>query len=194
MKKKLKQYSRLIPLILYPYTYLIVLVIFFISNLDENGISILYWLGIIYNIYVLCLSIYHSITVVRKQIPARDAASTNLLVKTLQIPSYIFHCLMLFIGMAMGIWGIGFSIVALTVNVLSILLTGISAIGCCVRMKQEGYLSTGLVILMMIGSFLIFLDIVVAIAFVIISRKKQITDTGKNFYQSVKQSFSQNGE
>lgn len=52
----------------------------------------------------------------------------------------------------------------------------------------------GLTILMLIGSFMICLDIVVAIAYVIISRKKQLSDTGKNIFQSVKQSFSQNGD
>lgn len=148
-KKLLIQYSKLIPLILYPFAYLFFILIYIIITLavspstnEGNWImTIMYWIAIIYNICMLCFCIYHSASIVTKKIPASDAAWMNLAIKGFQIPSYIFHFVMGFIGAIMGIWGIGFLLVAITVCVLSILLTGISAIGCGIRMKQERILT-----------------------------------------------------
>lgn len=192
IKKTVVQYSKLIPLILYPFAYLffilvyiIVMLVFPSSDSEEFSklsMTIMYWTAIIYNIGMLCFCIYHSVSIVIKNVPASDAAWMNLAVKGLQLPSYIFHFLMGFLGAAMSIWGIGFVLVAFTVIVLSILLTGISSIGCGIRMKQEGILTFWKALLMIIGSFIFCVDIIIAIIYVVISKKHDMTNAERNFY------------
>lgn len=202
--KTLKRYCKLIPLIIYPYVYLIVLLIYILVALfvpsdheqtaTDMSMKMIYYGAIVYNIYVLCFSIYHSVSIIRKKIPAYEAAKMNLVIKSLHIPSYCFHFFMGFIGAAMSIWGIGFLLVAFVVTVLSILLTGISSIGCGIRMKQEGILTWKYIIWMLIGSFICFADIGIAIAYVSVSRKRYLAETGRSVTTILKQTFSQNGD
>lgn len=203
--KILKRYVNLIPLIIYPYVYLFVILFYILalsvhpsagndtfSNTLNNVIA---WGTAIYNIYLLCFCIYHSVSIVRKDISAFDAALMNLVVKGFHVPSYIFHVLIGLLGVCLGIFGgFFFIIIAFTVTTLTLLLTGISSIGCGIQMKREGLLSFGKVFLMQIASFLCFADIGVAIAYVVISRKNHSTATGRGIVNTIKQAFSQNGE
>lgn len=185
------QYSKLIPLILYPFAYLFFILIYIIISLafpssgnegnSDPIMTIMYWVAIIYNICMLCFCVYHTASIVNKQVPASDAAWMNLAVKGFQIPAYIFHFLMEFIGLAMGIWGIAFVLIALAVSVLSILLTGISAIGCGIRMKQEGILTFWKALLMSIGSFIFCVDIIIAIVYIILCKKHDLANAERNF-------------
>lgn len=180
--KKLKKYRKLIPLILYPYAYLLV-ILFYISivyPISSSGYKefnnamdmVVRVIGVIYNVYVVGFCVFHSVLIVRREVPARDAAWMNLIVKVAHIPAYCFHFIMMSFGALMSVWGIGFVMLALIVNVLTIALSGICAIGCAVRMKKEGLLSTGKAVCSQIGSFIIGIDIVVAIVYIIVSRRK----------------------
>lgn len=177
----MKKYVKLLPLILYPYAYLL-WIIFMVVTQDtvieeiseqmDLGMGIYGIIFVVYNIYVIFISIYHAVTTARNDSPAKEAARTNLVIKSVQIPAYIFHFIMGVIGFCMGIWGIGFLLVAVLVDVLTISFTGISAIGCGIKMKKEGHMSTGAAVVASIGSFLFCIDIFVALFYVVKSRKK----------------------
>lgn len=181
IKNLVIQYSKLIPLILYPFAYLFFILVYIIVALvfpslgsGEIFDKIMYGIAVIYNICILCFCIYHSVSIVNKKVPVSDAAWMNLIIKGFQIPAYIFHFLMGLLGGVMGIWGIGFLLVALAVSVLSILLTGISAIGCGIRMKQEGILTFWKALLMSIGSFIFCVDLIIAIVYVVLCKKHDL--------------------
>lgn len=121
MKKFLIKYGKLIPLILYPYAYWL-----WIICEQEMPLIIA---TLIYNIYVLFISIYYPVSVIRKKIPTCDAAKANLLIKGLQIPAYLLHFLMGIAGVALGpIFGIPLILMAVVIDWLTIMLSGI---GCC---------------------------------------------------------------
>lgn len=163
-KKILIKYGKLIPLILYPYAY-------WLWVICEQGLFLVI-ATLIYNIYVLFISIYHPISVVRKNVSTQDAARMNLLIKGLQIPAYLFHFLLGIAGIMLGpIFGFPLIVLAVVVDWLTILLSGISSIGCNIQMKREGLISTGKAFWMLIGSFVYCVDVFIAIKYVRISKK-----------------------
>lgn len=191
LKKIWKQYSILIPIILYPYVYIPCLLLMGVfdmtmksaspslfSQMDPTKISTsVYFYGCaIYTIFLLCFCIFLSVSAIAKKLPAHQMAWRNLVVKLFYLPSYIFHFVMGFLGIAMGLWGIAFVLIALIINIVSIVANGIIAVGCSMRMKQEGLLSTWKAIFLSICSFIFFIDIAVAIAFVVTTTKKLVKD------------------
>lgn len=178
MKEFLK-YLKMIPVILYPYIYVFILAGFlmFMSSLPEdyNDAAMLGLLivAVIYNLYSLVIVIVNAVQGARGKMTARQAARMNLIIKGIQIPAYIMHFILGFIGLALSVWGIGFILWAILIDLLTILLTGISSIGCSIRMRKEGLLSTAAAILMGIGCFVYCVDVVIAIAYVVIARKRK---------------------
>lgn len=178
MKEFLK-YMKMIPVILYPYIYVFILAGFlmFMSSLPEDyndaamfGLLIV---AVIYNLYSLVIVIVNAVQGARGKVTARQAARMNLIIKGIQIPAYIMHFILGFMGLALSVWGIGFILWAILIDLLTILLTGISSIGCSIRMRKEGLLSTAAAILMGIGCFVYCVDVVIAIAYVVIARKRK---------------------
>lgn len=176
MKEFLK-YLKMIPVILYPYIYVVILAVFlmFMNILPEdyNDAALLGLLiiAIIYNLYSFIVVIVNAVQTAKGKLTARQAARMNLIIKGIQIPAYIMHFILGFIGLAMSVWGIGIVFWAILIDLLTILLTGISSIGCSIRMRREGILSTAAAILMGIGSFIYCADVVIAIVYVVKTKK-----------------------
>ncbi len=147
MKEFLK-YLKMISVILYPYIYVFILAGFlmFMSSLPEdyNDAAMLGLLivAVIYNLYSLVIVIVNAVQGARGKVTARQAARMNLIIKGIQIPAYIMHFIPGFIGLALSVWGIGFILWAILID----LLTGISSIDCCIRMRKGGLLSTATVV------------------------------------------------
>lgn len=175
----MKKYLKILPLILYPYAYLIWLVIYFFAfgmleeKYYETILDVLFVVFIVFNLYVGVITIYNAVITSRNRYTAYEVAKMNLAVKAWQIPAYIFHFIMGVLGLLMGIWGIAFLLIAITVDVITIALTGINAIGCAIKMKKDGVVNTAVAVLMAIGSFVFCLDVIVAIVYVILSKKKE---------------------
>lgn len=178
MKEFLK-YLKMIPVILYPYMYMVILGVYgvFTDALPDDYSNIallgLFVVAVVYNVYSFVIVIVNAVQGARGKMTAREAARMNLIIKGVQIPAYILHFIMGLIGLALSVWGIGIILWALLIDLLTILLTGISSIGCSIRMRKEGLLSTAAAILMGIGSFIYCADLVIAIVYVVKARKKQ---------------------
>ena len=178
MKEFLK-YLKMIPVILYPYIYMFILAVFraFMDALPEdyNVIAVvgLLAVAVIYNVYSFVIVTVNAVQGARGKMTAREAARMNLIIKTLQVPAYILHFMMGLVGLALSVWGIGFILWALLIDLLTILLTGISSIGCSIRMRKEGILSSTAAVLMGIGCFIYCADLVIAIVYVVKARKKR---------------------
>lgn len=176
----MKKYLKLIPLILYPYAYLILLFSMFIfqktfgnAAASENLFVVLIGVFAIYHIYVLFIAIYNSVAMAKKRYSAHEAAKMNLAVKCWQIPAYIFHYLLGLLGLFMSIWGIGVILFVLVIDLLTIILTGIHSIGCTIRMKKDGILSPRLAFFTGVGSFIYCADIVIAIVYVSLCKRQK---------------------
>ncbi len=115
--------------------------------------------------------IYNIVVTVKGKYTAYEAAKINLTVKAWQIPAYIFHFIMGAVGMVMSVWGIGFIMVAVIVDAVTIVLTGVNAIGCAVKLKKDGIIPMRTAIIYGIGSFIFCIDVFVALLYVGRSRK-----------------------
>lgn len=178
----MKKYVKLLPVILYPYAYMIWLVLyfcffdFFKSILGENlSWNIFEGIFIGYQILTLISVFYGAVYIAKSEISAKDAAKMNLIIKVLHIPSYIFHFILGFLASCMSVWGIGFLVVVIVIDVLAIALTGIVAIGCVVKLKKREVLTGMTSFWAAIGSFIYGIDLIVAIVLWIISKKHFLT-------------------
>lgn len=137
------KYLKMIPVIIYPYIYVLILAVFFLfvgvlpEDTTDISLLVLLIIAVIYNLVFLCHRNRQCGTSARGKLTAGQAARMNLIIKGIQIPAYIMHFILGFIGLAMSVWGIGFLLWAVLIDLLTILLTGISSIGCSIRMQQR---------------------------------------------------------
>lgn len=173
----MKKYLKLLPLILYPYPYVLMMLetpVFLLLEDAPVEVQAVLFLGpiLLFNLYVIFISIYNVVTTARGDMTAYEAAKMNLVVKGWQVPAYILHFVMGVGGLLMSVWGIPFILYAILIDLFTIILTGINSIGCSIKMKKECNTS----LLMGIGCFIYCVDLAVAIAYVSISKKAQQQD------------------
>ncbi len=183
----MKKHLKVLAVTLYPYIYLIFIVVFYFlflgdmaeTAVNEDGyeqylnseriveafvtsVSVIF---IASNAGALTAAIINTVSCAKGKYTALEAAKINMAVKGFQIPAYLFHFAMGFIGAAMSIWGIGFLMFAIVIDAFTIILSGINAIGCAVRFKRDGILDTTTAVLMAIGSFIYCVDVVLAVVY-----------------------------
>ena len=90
-------------------------------------------------------------------------AKQNLTIKCVQIPAYVLNFAIAIIGVMMSVFGLPMIAWAIAIDFLSILLTGVSAIGCGRTLYKEGKIDRTAAIWTTIGSFVYCADVVIAI-------------------------------
>ncbi len=192
-KHNIKKYIKLTPLILYPYAYLAVILLFIstgllISIINIQPSSIVYNLGfylvigivIIYNVYTVFIAIHNAKESTKESSSAYDVAKTNFIVKSAQIPAYIFHFIIGMLSMVMSVWGIGLLLAVIIVDTLTIMLTGIHSIGCTIKMKRANLISSKKAVICGICGFIYLADIIVAFYYIVLTKKsKTLEDTAE---------------
>lgn len=166
----MKKYIHLIPLIIYPYAYLIYLMVLFTVNdissiMSDFMTDTLIITVISFSLLTLMCAVLSIVYTLRGKYSACDAAKMNLIVKAIHIPAYIFHFIIFIYGVLIGIWGIAFVMIALIVDLLTISLTGINAISCAIGLKKQGLISSKKAIIGVWASFVFCLDFIVAIIY-----------------------------
>lgn len=163
----MKKYLKALPILLFPYSFYL-FICSPISKLESlieqfgGNFFVSHDLWSIYNFLVLLQVLYSAIRGFRRYTPT-EAAKVNCFVKLGQIPAYIFHFMLGLAGSVASVWGIGFVLFAIIIDLATIIISGIHAIGVVRRLKKEGVLSLKTAILAGIGSFLYCVDIAVAI-------------------------------
>lgn len=174
----MKKYLKLLPLILYPYMYIIWFLGLFVcvailsdsfgaGNILKNFAIIF----VIYHVLAFMTAVYGAVMNAGNESSAEEAAKMNLIVKVCHIPAYIFYFIIGMSSLLLSIWGLGFILLAVVVDVMTIVLTGINAIGCAVKMKKENKLTTLTAVLTGIGSFLFCIDVAIAVWYVFVGKK-----------------------
>lgn len=90
-------------------------------------------------------------------------AKQNLTIKCVQIPAYVLNFAIAIIGVMMSVFGLPMIAWAIAIDFLSIVLTGVSAIGCGRTLYKEGKIDRTAAIWTTIGSFAYCADVVIAI-------------------------------
>lgn len=170
----MKKYAKLLLVILYPYAYIIWIAIYaggcsVFEALDNSGnllnifTAVMLIIAVLYQILSLVMAIYGAVTVFRNNFTAKEAAKINMITKCVQIPAYIFHFIVGVFSLMLSLWGIGFLIFVIVVDVLTIILSGILAIGCVLNVKKQGVITVGTAVLGIICSFVYCVDVFFAI-------------------------------
>lgn len=176
----MKKYIRLLPVMLFPYVFIFILYFIGITTAAVTMESVNIFgriaaalLAVLLAAAPLVFSIWGAVYAAGSDISAYTAAKLNLIVKAVQIPAYVLNFLLGAAGTVMSVWGIGFIAYAVIADVLTIILTGIHAAGCVVKMRKEGAVKTSHAILAGIGSFIFCADVAAAIALFVSCRKAQ---------------------
>jgi len=174
-----KKYLLMVPLILFPYIYLfgligINLLLSVFEGPIESQIAYYSWISIniAYLAYIIIIPFYNTVVSARGKYTAYQSAKINLIIKGLQIPAYIFHFIIGTLGILASVWGIGIILVAVVIDLITITLSGISSIGCSIRMRKDKILSLPASILMGIGCFVYCVDVVIAAVYFFMARRK----------------------
>lgn len=94
----------------------------------------------------------------RKNWSVRELALTNMLVKLIQIPAYLF-----WFGMGVLLFLFMGPVLAFVIDVMAIILTGLVGLAAVLRCRKEGFLTGGQAVLYGITQFLFCVDVVSAI-------------------------------
>lgn len=173
----MKKYIRLLPVMLFPYVFIFIL--FFAATAFSIGsdnifrdLILMLAAAALVAAPVVC-SVWGAVYAARSDISTYTAAKLNLIVKAVQIPAYILNFLLGAAGTVMSVWGIGVIAYAVIADVLTIILTGIHAVGCVIKIGKEGSVKTGYAVLAGIGSFIFCIDMIAAVVLFINCRETQ---------------------
>ncbi len=179
----MKKYIRLLPLIIYPYAYILQFILEDIIEtiLKKNwGLSFSIDITIsaaVFTTLTLIIAISSTVLAVKGKYTSLETAKMNLAVKAWHIPAYLLHFAMFCMGFIAGIWGVAFVMIAIIVDVLTIALSGINAISCAAKLKKDGIISKGMAIFLGICSFIFCIDLIVAIVYVRKAKKQLKNNT-----------------
>jgi hypothetical protein len=181
----MSRYLKMLPVMLYPYAYLIPLITLFATPAEGDNMANVYMFvfvyGIIIHIVVLGMAIYNAIvTANSSKYDAFLDSQLNLITKGVQIPAYIFHFVLALVGLGMSIWGIGVIAFAIIVDFLSILMTGISSIGLHVRLGKDKIVKKKTAFWLGFGSFIYCIDVGIAIFDFVYTMKWKYDQSKKN--------------
>lgn len=186
----MKKYLLMVPLILFPYIYLFALIslnllVTAFENPMASKIAYYLWIGIniAYLAYIIFIPFYNTVVSTRGKYTAYQATKINLMIKGLQIPAYVFHFLIGMMGLVASVWGIGIILVALVIDLVTITLSGISSIGCSIRMRKEKILSLPASILMGIGCFIYCVDVFIAVVYFFMARTKNKNSAAQSTFE-----------
>ena len=156
--------GRLIPLVLAPYVLLGAMIAFlFLTGSHPGSLKVIGLIVAAMETAAFLSTVWSTADSCSPTV----AASRNLFVKCCHIPAYIVHFCIGLWGMLLSVWGIGFILYAFLADVLTIVLSGIPAAACAVRMYKGDLLSKKAAILTGIGSFIFCADIICALYFVL---------------------------
>ena len=172
------KYLKMIPVIIYPYIYVLILVVFFLfvdvlpEDTTDISLLVLLIIAVIYNLYSFVIVIVNAVQTARGKLTAGQAARMNLIIKGIQIPAYIMHFILGFIGLAMSVWGIGFLLWAVLIDLFDDPAHRHQFHRLQYSHAQRRLVSLPGAIFMGIGCFIYCVDVAIAIVYVVKARKK----------------------
>ncbi len=186
------KYLKLIPLMIYPYLAILtgillyaslgkespkwiesILSIPFIFSIIKFLFENIIWCFLFFHLFLFALAILCAVLAVKSKNTPYQIAKMNLLLKATQIPAYIIYFALGVFSVFLSVWGIGILLAIILIDLLTIILTGINSIGCTIRLKKDTVISKRMAIILGICSFLYCVDIVVAIIYVVLSKKHE---------------------
>lgn len=162
-------------LILYPYYYMLVIAVQLILMANTEGFDgEAAFVGelIVFLVNPICLGVLVSdfVTNARGHVPPEKLAKLNMIIKLVHIPAYIIHFVLGALGTLASIWGIGFILWAVIIDLITIALTGTHMLSCVIGIIKQKAANTAISVAAAILSYIYCIDVVVAIAYYVYIR------------------------
>ncbi|MGM9969430.1 MAG: hypothetical protein ACI35S_03435 [Anaeroplasma sp.] len=191
MKKNIWKHLKMLPVIIYPYLYMVAFLIILIVGIIEDNIThdseytmlamvLTILLALVVTVVCFIISVINSIRSSLNSYGVYYPTRMNLIIKCIQIPAYIINFIVGMIGILMSLWGIGFIALAVVVDFLTITITGTNNIGTCINACKNNYLTKGKAWLFVFLSYIYVIDVIVAIYLFFKVRKNKINEIINN--------------
>lgn len=175
----MKKYIKLIPVVIFPYAFMVGLLIHALAfkHLLASQLKIidnvLIPLAVILSLTAYGVAVFHTIRAYKNHYTSHECARINLIVKCSHIGAFVIHFLLGVFGTIASLWGLTVAGWAIAIDVLTIILTGIIALGCTLSMYKNKEISKTWAIISGILSFTYFLDVIVAVVYYLITKAKE---------------------
>lgn len=149
-------------LFLYPYIYMFIIAgNLLIENGDivEPGITA----AIIIHLLIVLILVSDAIINKHQIVPTKDIVTINMIIKLVHIPAFIFHFVVGVFSSLLSVWGIGFVIAVVVIDLLTIIISGTYSVITIVTIYKQKKVSLKEAIICAICSYIYCVDIVVAI-------------------------------
>ncbi len=165
----------------YPYIYMICVATFYYiddvaSELYEEASLGMFIFAIICNLYMLIVVVVNLIRASKGKCNAIELVKLNMIIKLVHIPAFVFHFLLGMFGVAACLWGIGFVMWAILIDLLTIGLTGMIGLSASVSCRKEGMITKPMAFLYGFLSYIYCVDVISAIVFYVKLRKGRVVD------------------
>lgn len=181
VKKKPKLFKLInLPIILYPYAYLIILILSTVIKMTELAAIPLFILFIVIHPMIIASLIADFRIAKNKIVPAKSMATFNMVTKLVHIPAYIFHFILGVLGSLASVWGIGFVMFAIIIDLITIAATGTLSLSTIIGAYKQKVLSLPVAIICGIFSYIYCIDVIVVIILKIIvnNHTEKLAKTG----------------
>lgn len=164
-------------IILYPYyymTYIVVALVAMYNDIDVSSDTQVFSLFVIFLVNPLTLGILISDFVINAHghVEPERLAKLNMIIKLVHIPAYVIHFVLGLLGTLASVWGIGFILWAIIIDLITIAITGTHELSCVIGISKKKTVNKWILIAAAILSYIYCVDVVVSIVFYIIVRKK----------------------
>lgn len=157
-----------LPITLYPYGYMISIAVMLIFDSEDAGlIPFIVFLVLHPLVWAALIANFRSM----KAVEPKSIATLNMVNKLVQIPAYIFHFIVGLFGAALSIWGIGFFLFAIIIDIISIVISGTFSLAATIELYKQKKITLALAIFAAVASYIYCIDVVAVIIVKVIASK-----------------------
>lgn len=161
----MKNNSKLLPILFFPYLFLIIMICFFTLH-QVLGIGTIWFLAFLLSGGSFVIAIINLIQAKNGKYSAAELAATNKLIKSVHIPAYILICLVAIFGcIFLSVWGIGISIFLFFLDAITIFLSGLIGVSAVICGVRENKISGSTGMLYGFLSFIFCIDVIIAFVY-----------------------------
>ena len=162
-------------LILYPYYYMSIIIaqLLIMGNTDSfSGEDAFVGEIVMFLVNPICLGVLVSdfVTNAKGHVPPEKLAKLNMIIKLVHIPAYIIHFVLGMLGTLASIWGIGFVLWAIIIDLITIALSGTHMLSCVIGIIKQKGANTAISVVTAVLSYIYCIDVLVAILYYVYIR------------------------
>lgn len=165
-------------LILYPYYYMSIIIaqLLIMGNTDSfSGEDAFVGEIVMFLVNPICLGVLISdfVTNAKGHVPPEKLAKLNMIIKLVHIPAYIIHFVLGMLGTLASIWGIGFVLWAIIIDLITIALSGTHMLSCVIGIIKQKGANTAISVVAAVLSYIYCIDVLVAILYYVYIRNRK---------------------